>query len=139
MSALNNLRASHMRLGTIKLCSSPYHYEHFKTIKISQQQGIPRCHLSLAAAATAVNDIGFFDRIWLKVAKSAPVLFVSAQLCNFHDSFGLPWWAVIVSSTVLMRFILMLPAHATTEKVKKAYLLFNQLFKTGSKSFTPPI
>ena len=67
--------------------------------------------LSLEAAQQSVQ-LFYFGCL-----KSVPVTFVMEQLCAFHDSTGLPWWAVVAMTTVTLRGLLVFPASVTSQKV----------------------
>lgn len=47
--------------------------------------------------------------IWKSISDSKPVAYLQDGLVFLHDTTGLPWWATIVVSTVLLRTIITLP------------------------------
>jgi hypothetical protein len=54
---------------------------------------------------------------YLGCMKSYPTTLVMEQLCAYHDTMDLHWWAVIATATVALRLLLMFPAHVTAQKV----------------------
>jgi len=43
--------------------------------------------------------------------------FTSDTLCLIHDTLGLNWWSCIALSTLVLRFVMMLPAQIIAQKV----------------------
>jgi inner membrane protein COX18 len=69
--------------------------------------------------------VSFIKDVTASIGDSRFTAFFSHQLCNFHDITGLPWWTVIIVSSVVMRFVIMFPAQVTSQRVisrrKKAF------------------
>ena len=55
--------------------------------------------------------------VYVDCLHSVPVTLAMRQLCDFHDSTGLPWWAVVGCGSLFLRGLLMFPAFVTSQKV----------------------
>lgn len=49
------------------------------------------------------------EGLYTSISNSYPVHFIQDGLLYFHDVSGLPWWATVVTSTVLIRSLMTLP------------------------------
>ncbi|XP_058827803.1 cytochrome c oxidase assembly protein COX18, mitochondrial [Topomyia yanbarensis] len=65
-------------------------------------------HYSLEASLTG---------LWTTVSCSTPVAYMQQGLIAMHDLSGLPWWASIIVSTVLVRSIVTLPLAIYQNKI----------------------
>ena len=61
---------------------------------------------------------GSFGNLMHSVATSKMTLCIGDGLCWIHDITGLDWYATIILSTVILRYILIGQAHVTSRKVK---------------------
>jgi mitochondrial inner membrane protein COX18 len=68
----------------------------------------PHRHFSYEKTVTSV---------WQTISNSTPVEYVQHGLLQLHDTTGLPWWATIVVSTVLMRTCITLPLAIYQNKI----------------------
>lgn len=48
-------------------------------------------------------------KIWKSISDSAPVAYLQDGLVTVHDTTGLPWWATIILTTVVLRTAITLP------------------------------
>ncbi|KAL1377282.1 hypothetical protein pipiens_016364 [Culex pipiens pipiens] len=55
--------------------------------------------------------------LWTSMSQSTPVAYVQQGLVNIHDFTGLPWWASVILSTVLMRSLVTLPLAIYQNKI----------------------
>uniref|UniRef100_A0A8D8F762 Mitochondrial inner membrane protein COX18 n=1 Tax=Culex pipiens TaxID=7175 RepID=A0A8D8F762_CULPI len=55
--------------------------------------------------------------LWTTMSQSTPVAYVQQGLVNIHDFTGLPWWASVILSTVLMRSLVTLPLAIYQNKI----------------------
>lgn len=55
--------------------------------------------------------------LWTSISQSTPVAYVQQGLINIHDLTGLPWWASVILSTVLMRSLVTLPLAIYQNKI----------------------
>ena len=62
---------------------------------------------------------GSFGNFMESVATSKMTLGIGDGLCWIHDITGLDWYATIILSTVIFRYILIGQAHVTSRKVKQ--------------------
>lgn len=84
-------------------------------------------HLSVRYLTTYEYTSEYMKR----VCDSDVVFFLQQKLTDFHDLTGLPWWAVIVLSTVMMRTVFILPLTIHQNYViSKLELINNDLFST---------
>lgn len=66
-----------------------------------------------------------------KICDSDVVFLIQQKLTDFHDLTGLPWWAVIILSTVIMRTVFILPFTIHQNYIiSKLELINNELFST---------
>lgn len=49
------------------------------------------------------------QHLWRSISESAPVAFTQDALVTFHDMSGLPWYATVITSTILLRGAITLP------------------------------
>ena len=59
----------------------------------------------------------FTQNFWASVSSSTPVTFIQESLTQFHDFSGMPWWATIMVSTVLVRGVVTLPLGFYQSKI----------------------
>lgn len=55
--------------------------------------------------------------IWTSISRSTPVAYFQQGLVDIHDYTGLPWWASIIFSTVLMRSLITVPLTIYQSKI----------------------
>lgn len=55
--------------------------------------------------------------LWVSMSNSTPVAYCQQALVELHDFSGLPWWASVVLSTVLMRTVVTLPLAIYQNKI----------------------
>ncbi|XP_044753625.1 cytochrome c oxidase assembly protein COX18, mitochondrial [Coccinella septempunctata] len=55
------------------------------------------------------NFFQYYSEIFRGLSESTPVLFIQKSLIDIHNYSGLPWWATIICSTVLLRATITLP------------------------------
>jgi len=65
-------------------------------------------HFSIAAPIT---------NLWITISNSTPVAYFQQGLVNLHDITGLPWWATIILSTVLLRTCITVPLTIYQNKI----------------------
>ena len=51
----------------------------------------------------------FTQNFWQSVSASKPVEIIQEGVTQIHDISGLPWWATIIASTVLLRSVMTFP------------------------------
>ncbi|XP_055528709.1 cytochrome c oxidase assembly protein COX18, mitochondrial [Wyeomyia smithii] len=82
----------------------------------------------LAKRTTSRTDYGSWERrhysveayapgFWTAISCSTPVEYVQQGLVSLHDCSGLPWWASIVVSTILVRSAVTLPLAIYQNKI----------------------
>lgn len=57
------------------------------------------------------------SNIWITISNSTPVAYFQQGLVSFHDLTGLPWWATIVLSTILLRTCITVPLTIYQNKI----------------------
>lgn len=65
-------------------------------------------HFSIAAS---------ISNLWITISNSTPVAYFQQGLVTFHDTTGLPWWATIVLSTILLRSCVTVPLTIYQNKI----------------------
>ncbi|XP_055606874.1 cytochrome c oxidase assembly protein COX18, mitochondrial [Uranotaenia lowii] len=55
--------------------------------------------------------------MWTTLSQSTPVAYVQQGLVAIHDYSGLPWWASVIVSTVLLRSVVTLPLTVYQNKI----------------------
>ncbi|GAB0095520.1 Cox18 [Sergentomyia squamirostris] len=55
--------------------------------------------------------------LWMSMSKSVPVAYFQEGLIKLHDTTGLPWWATIILSTVLLRTVVTVPLTIYQNKI----------------------
>lgn len=55
--------------------------------------------------------------LWITISNSTPVAYFQQGLVNLHDITGLPWWATIVLSTILLRSCITVPLTIYQNKI----------------------
>lgn len=55
--------------------------------------------------------------LWLSISNSTPVAYCQQGLVELHDLSGLPWWASIIVSTVLLRTVVTMPLAIYQNKI----------------------
>lgn len=68
--------------------------------------------MKLSNTVAGGSDSGFFhtySEIFKTLSESTPVHYMQQSLIDIHNSTGLPWWATIVCSTILLRTTITLP------------------------------
>lgn len=63
----------------------------------------PRRHMSIE------GFVKWQEQTYASISNSVPVNFIQDGLLQFHDLTGMPWWATIVTSTILIRTCMTLP------------------------------
>lgn len=63
----------------------------------------------LSTEATRPIEPPVLTGFWKDISESAPVEFFQDSLISFQSSTGLPWWATVVLSTLIVRSTLTLP------------------------------
>jgi membrane protein insertase Oxa1/YidC/SpoIIIJ len=53
----------------------------------------------------------------MNALSSSPVNLACDTLCSLRDVSGMPWGLLIISTTISLRILAMLPAHAFSQKV----------------------
>ena len=81
----------------------------------------------------ANDNNGLLANIFETIATSKPTVCIGETLCWMHDVSGLDWYAIIILSTMVFRFIMMGQAHITSRKVHNHIML--KLFSC----LTPPL
>lgn len=80
----------------------------------------------IAAAGDHLARASGLVGIWQTLSNSTPVAVVQDALVMIHDKTGLPWWASIALSTVLLRSAVTLPLtvyqHKITARIEKCAL-----------------
>lgn len=51
----------------------------------------------------------FTQNFWQSVSASKPVEIIQESVTHLHDLSGLPWWATIIASTVILRSVMTFP------------------------------
>lgn len=72
-------------------------------------QKVHQCQSKTAIQFTPVRNFSYsatITNIYDSIASSTPVHYLQQNLIQIHDVTGLPWWATIVLSTVLLRSVL---------------------------------
>ncbi len=55
--------------------------------------------------------------LWITISNSTPVAYFQQGLVNLHDITGLPWWATIILSTILLRSCITVPLTIYQNKI----------------------
>lgn len=55
--------------------------------------------------------------LWITISNSTPVAYFQQGLVNLHDLTGLPWWATIILSTILLRSCITVPLTIYQNKI----------------------
>lgn len=55
--------------------------------------------------------------LWITVSNSTPVAYFQQGLISFHDLSGMPWWATVVVSTILLRTVITIPLAVYQKKI----------------------
>lgn len=55
--------------------------------------------------------------LWQSISNSTPVHYFQQGLVQMHDITGLPWWATVILSTVLLRTVVTLPFAIYQNKI----------------------
>lgn len=55
--------------------------------------------------------------LWGSLSNSTPVAYCQQALVDLHDLSGLPWWASIILSTVLVRTVVTMPLAIYQNKI----------------------
>lgn len=55
--------------------------------------------------------------LWITISNSTPVAYFQHGLVNLHDITGLPWWATIILSTILLRSCITVPLTIYQNKI----------------------
>lgn len=66
-------------------------------------------HYSNTAPVIINQTMTYNNGVWKAISESLPVEFLTNALKIMHDQTGLPWWATIVLSTIIMRMCINLP------------------------------
>lgn len=71
------------------------------------------------------------EGVYTSISNSTPVHFIQDGLLYYHDVTGLPWWATVVTSTILIRTLMTLPltvySNYILAKVENISLEFKDL------------
>ncbi|XP_046614688.1 cytochrome c oxidase assembly protein COX18, mitochondrial-like [Neodiprion virginianus] len=130
------LRSSHTGINISRNCSKPLinsmlllanrtrytvlHPKHFRVRQFSSEttQYVPQVRLT---------------GVWKDISESTPVEFVQDTLVTFQSTTGLPWWATIVLTTVIVRSTLTLPLslyqHYIIAKVQNLNIEMSDIVK----------
>ncbi|XP_045463679.1 cytochrome c oxidase assembly protein COX18, mitochondrial [Harmonia axyridis] len=68
--------------------------------------------MKVSSTVPSSSDSGFlqtYSEMLKSLSESTPVQFMQKSLINVHDYTGLPWWATIICSTILLRTTTTLP------------------------------
>ncbi|XP_062542231.1 cytochrome c oxidase assembly protein COX18, mitochondrial [Armigeres subalbatus] len=82
--------------------------------------GIQPClgqHLARIESRRCFSMESSVTGLWLSVSNSTPVAYCQQSLVELHDLSGLPWWASIILSTVLLRTVVTMPLAIYQNKI----------------------
>ncbi|XP_029035769.2 cytochrome c oxidase assembly protein COX18, mitochondrial [Osmia bicornis bicornis] len=91
-------------------------------------------HYSNTAPAIINQTMTYNNGIWKAISESFPVECLTNVLKIMHDQTGLPWWATIVVTTIIMRMFINLPLTIHDYQIKaKIENIKNELEETAKK------
>jgi len=106
----NFLYISHPRIVShIMLCRSERKYVRYKSYYNSQYYNVRYLSNTGINSITEVQAPMQFNGIFKAISESAPIKITQDFLLLMHDCTGLPWWSVIVLTTIMMRTAVTLP------------------------------
>ncbi|XP_055620006.1 cytochrome c oxidase assembly protein COX18, mitochondrial [Toxorhynchites rutilus septentrionalis] len=76
-----------------------------------------RAKLIIRNESRCLSSDTFASGVWTTISQSTPVAYVQQGLINIHDISGLPWWASIILSTVVLRSAVTLPLAIYQNKI----------------------
>lgn len=82
---------------------------------LSSHHALPAVHSKISARYFSVQ--AFFGGIYTEISNSTCVHLCQQNLINFHDYTGLPWWATIIVTTIVLRTIITSPLTVYTNKI----------------------
>lgn len=106
----NFLYVSHPRIiSHITLYNGRKHFG-YKTYYGSQHYNSIRCLSNTSIDSIAKDQVQMqFSGIFKAISESAPVKITQDSLLLVHDYTGLPWWSIIILTTIMMRTTVTLP------------------------------
>lgn len=123
MNALIRVKLANTQISNIRSLSILHNYNyHCKKDNILQKQRnktFLQCKRQLSYNETIGN-------IWQSISNSTPVAYFQDGLVQFHDTSGLPWWATIIASTIILRTAITFPLAI--------YQVFKIHILTGNKT-----
>lgn len=106
MNALVRVKLANTQISNTRCLSILHNYNyHCKKKNILQNQQnktFLQCKRQLSYNETIGN-------IWQSISNSTPVAYFQDGLVQFHDTSGLPWWATIIASTIILRTAITFP------------------------------
>lgn len=93
----------------------------YSTALLSENKVFPRSHRALPSRSPVpVRHFSvqtFFSGIYSEISSSTCVQFFQQNLVNIHDYSGLPWWATIIVTTIVVRTAITFPLTVYTNKI----------------------